>query len=194
MLDAALHSKYTNSSYLVTKSTKELYDAVPASSPISSSLIATPPTVAYRCRVTLSVSTTHTDCAGSVTVGSDTLTFTGAATKICTTQITANTKPVVSFANLDCNISIDCLDIGGQPIGSETLTSIYVSWNDTSKNVPDPAGGWTVISETSANTENSSIVAGSILRKTSTGTDFKVKSLKIIKNHLGLEVKRKLIF
>ena len=194
MLSAAIHSKLNSSSYLVTKSIKELYDAVPASSPISASLIATPPTVAYRCRVTLSASSTHTDCAGSVTVGSDTLTFAAAGTKICTTTITASTKPAVSYSGIDCNLKIECVDVGGQPIYSETLTSVDVSWNDTQKWIPAPEGGWTAITATTAETDNSTIDVGDILRKTATGVDYTVKAVKPVKNFLGLEIKRRLTF
>lgn len=194
MIDAALHSKLSNSSYLVTKAITTLYNAVPSASPINSGSLGTPPTVAYRCKVTLSAAIGHTDYTGTVTIGSDTLTFSSAVTKICTTQITANTKPSVSYSGIDCNLLIDCIDVGGSPIYSETLTSIDVSWNDTQKYVPAPEGGWTAISETSATTDNSSIVAGDILRKSSTGTDYKVRAVKPINNFLGLEIKRKLIF
>ena len=195
MLPAALYSKYNSSSYLVTKAILELYDAVPSASPISAAAIATPPTVAYRCQVTVTSVTGHTDCSGTVVIGSDSLSFsTSAQKKVTTTTIAANTKPAITYANLDCQITIECIDAGGQPIYAETLTAIDVSWNDTQKWVPDPAGGWTTITETSATTENSSITAGAILRKTSTGSDYKVRAVKTVKNFLGLEIKRKLVF
>jgi len=195
MLHAAFHSKLTDSSYLVTKAITELYDAVPSASPISASAIGTPPTVAYRCRAKVTTSTTHTDCAGTLTIGSDVLTFTAAnQIKICTTTITANTKPAISFVGLDCNILIECIDAGGSPILSEILTAIDVAWNDTQKWLPSPEGGWTAITATTAETDNSTIDVGDILRKTSTGSDYVVKSVHTVKNHLGLEIKRRLTF
>lgn len=195
MLPAALYSKYTNSSYLVTKSVHELYDAVPTASPISSSAISTPPTVAYRCRVTVTSATGHTDCAGSITIDGEALTFTATGQKkICTTSITASTKPAITYSGLDCQITIECVDSGGAPIYSETETVINVAWNDTQKWVPAPEGGWTAISNTTASTEDSTIDVGDVLRKTSGGADYQVKATQDIHNHLGLFIKRKLIF
>ena len=195
VVSAALYSKYTDSSYLVTKAIVELYDAVPSTSPIPSSAIGTPPTQAYRCRVKVTSATSHTDCTGSVTIGSDTLTFTTSGqVKITTTQITASTKPSIAYSGLDCQITIECLDAGGAPIYAETETAIDVAWNDTQKHVPAPEGGWTTITNTTASTEDSTIAVGDILRKTSTGADYQVKAIKSIKNHLRLEIKRILTF
>jgi len=195
MLPAAFHSKLTNSSYLVTKSVHELYDAVPSASPISSSAISTPPTVAYRCRVTVTSTTGHTDCTGSITIDGEALAFTATGQKkICTTSISASTKPTLTYTGLDCQITIECIDTGGAPIYSETETAIDVSWNDTQKWVPSPEGGWTAITATTAETDNSTIDVGDILRKTSAGADYQVKAVRPVKNLLGLEIKRRLTF
>jgi hypothetical protein len=195
MIDAALYSKYTNSSYLVTKSVHELYDAVPTASPISSSAISTPPTVSYRCQVIVTSVTGHTDCSGTLLIGSDSLDFSASGQKkVCTTNIAANTKPAISYTGLDCQITIECVDSGGAPIYSETETAINVAWNDTQKWVPAPEGGWTAITNTTASTEDSTIDVGDVLRKTSGGADYQVKATHDIHNHLGLFVKRKLIF
>ena len=164
---------YTNTSaYLVAKATKTLYNAVPASSPISSTLISTPPTVAYRCKVTLAASTTHTDCAGSITIGSDTLTFSAAATKICTTTITANTKPAISYSSLDCNILIECLDVGGQPIQGETLTAINIRLEPRQSSVPQANGTFIKVTDTAIYSETA-LVVGDIIRVNS--TDYSIK-------------------
>jgi hypothetical protein len=190
MIDAALHSKLSNSSYLVTKAAVSLYDGNAAA---TLTLTGTWPTgKTGRLKITISSVAGHTDCAGTMTVGSETLTFTQAATKLTTTSLTAN--PSVTTSGLDCYIHITVIDVAGQDIIAETLTSIDVSWNDTQKYIPDSSGGWTVITETYATTDNSSIVAGDVLRKTSAGTDYKVRAVKPINNFLGLEIKRKLIF
>jgi len=195
MLPAAFHSKLTNSSYLVTKSVHELYDAVPSASPISSSAISTPPTVAYRCRVTVTSTTGHTDCTGWITIDGEALGYTATGQKkICATSISASTKPTLTYTGLDCQITIECIDTGGAPIYSETETAIDVSWNDTQKWVPSPEGGWTAITATTAETDNSTIDVGDILRKTSAGADYQVKAVRPVKNLLGLEIKRRLTF
>ena len=135
---------FPTSAHIVASAVHELYDAVPTSSPVSSSAISTPPTVSYRCRAKVTTSTTHTDCAGTLTIGSDTLTFTAAdQIKICTTTITASTKPAISYSGLDCNILIECLDVGGSPIMSETTTSIKVRHEPELVTVRDPAGNFT---------------------------------------------------
>lgn len=195
MLPAAFHSKLTNSSYLVTKSVHELYDAVPSASPISSSAISTPPTEDYRCLVIVTSATGHTVCSGTITVGSDTLSFSASGQKrLCTTTITASTKPAITYANLDCQITVQCMNVGGAPIYSETETAIDVAWNDTQKWVPSPEGGWTAITATTAETDNSTIDVGDVLRKTSAGSDYVVQAVHPVKNHLGLEIKRRLTF
>lgn len=162
---------YTNTSaYLVDKGITELYDGVPASSPLTIS--ATLPTVNYRCRVTLSAATGHTDYTGTVTIGSDTLTFSAAGTKITTTTITASTKPAVSYSGIDCNLKIECLDVGGQPIYSESLTAIYVRLEPHQSSVPQPNGTYTKVTDT-AIYSTSALVVGNIIRVNS--TDYTIK-------------------
>lgn len=164
---------YTNTSaYLVEESVKELYDGVPASRPLTIS--ATPPTVNYRCQVTLSAVTGHTDCAGSITVGSDTLTFSAAGKKICTTTITASTKPAVTFTGLDCNILIECIDVGGQPIYSESLTAINVRLEPHQSSLQQPNGTYTKITDT-AIYSTTALAVGDTIRINS--TDYTLKQV-----------------
>ena len=135
---------YANTdAYIVTESIVELYDAVPSASPIT--LTGTPPTVNYRCRVTVTSTTGHTDCSGSVTIGSNpALDFSASGQKkVTTTTITASTKPTITYANLDCQITIECLDVGGSPIYAETTTAIKVRHEPELVTVRNPEGNWT---------------------------------------------------
>ena len=50
--------------YVVENAILELYDGVPSSSPLAIS--ATPPTQTYRCQVTVSTLTIHTDCSDPI--------------------------------------------------------------------------------------------------------------------------------
>lgn len=164
---------YTNTSaYLVEESVKELYDGVPISSPLTIS--ATPPTVNYRCRVTLSAATGHTDYTGTVTIGSDTLTFSAAGTKITTTTITASTKPAVSYSGIDCNLKIECLDVCGQPIYSESLTAINVRLEPHQSSIQQPNGTYTKITDT-AIYSTTALAVGDTIRINS--TDYTLKQV-----------------
>lgn len=156
--------------YVVEKAISELYDGIPTSSPLTIS--ATPPTVTYRCRVTLAASTTHADCAGTITVGSDTLTFTAAGTKICTTQIAANTKPTVTYSGLDCNILIECLDTAGNPIQAETTTAIKVKYEPELVTVREPSGNFTTYNGYFM-TRDASTTLKSVIRYNSTNYNLK---------------------
>ena len=122
--------------YNVSRSVKELYDDDSASTlPLTGSA----PTVNYRLKITLS----GDDCAGTITVNTtETLAFTTAGTKTTTTTLTANTLPTVTTANLSCNILIECIDVGGQPIYEETQISIYCKFNDTQASFRDSSGQW----------------------------------------------------
>jgi hypothetical protein len=142
-------SRFLHLAKQCTKAITKLYDAVPSSSPISASAIGTPPAITYRCRATVANSTTHTDCAGTLTIGSDVLTFTTSGQiKICTTNITASTKPAISYSGLDCKITIECIDAGGAPIYTTTETDLRCKIEIKTKNIPSPAGGWTSIQAT----------------------------------------------
>ena len=156
--------QFQEDAYIVTTTNHEIYEGIPTSSPISSSAIGSPPTVAYRCRVKVTASGTHTDCAGNLTIGSDTLTFSATGQiKICTTIITASTKPAISFTGLDCNILIECLDVGGAEIKTETATATKIQFENTSSGFYNSEGKWTVYSGSYAMCKDAATV-GSILR------------------------------
>jgi hypothetical protein len=72
------------------------------------------PAVPFRCAVTLSTAAGHVDCAGSVTVGSETLTFTAAGKKTTTTFLSA--LPAILCTGLDCDVLVEALNSGGAPI------------------------------------------------------------------------------
>ena len=163
---------YTNTSaYLVSKAIVELYDGVPASSPLTIS--ATPPTVAYRFRATVTSVTGHTDCAGTLFIGSDSLSFSASGqTKQCTTQMAANIKPTVSYSGLDCNILIECLDVGGQPIYTETLTPINVRLDPHQTAIQQENGTWIRLTDTAIITETA-LVVGNTIRINNTNYNIK---------------------
>lgn len=127
-----------------TESNHKLYDATSAA---TLTLTGTLPTVAFRCRVTLSSAVGHTDCVGSVTVGSETATaFLAAGSKLTTTNLTA--LPVITTTNLDCHILIEAIDSGGQPIRGTVETDLPCKIEIKSKSIPRPEGGWTSIQAT----------------------------------------------
>ena len=118
--------------YLVTKGTWQVWNALSAAT-------LTPlvfPTQNCRLSVTLSASTTHTDCAGTITIGTETLTFTAAGRKDATTLLTS--APAITTSGLNCWILIEAYDRGGLPIPKETLTDIEI--------IVFPRTQWTFIS------------------------------------------------
>lgn len=157
--------------YQVTTAPKKLYDAVPASSPIT--LIGSAPSTAFRCKAKVTSVTGHTDCAGTLLIGTETLTFSASST---TKQTTANLSalPVVAYANLDCKITIECIDSGGAPIMSETLTAILTLIEPHQSGIMSPQGVWTSINDTQI-FSNIELAIGDIVRKGS--KDYHIKSM-----------------
>jgi hypothetical protein len=100
------------------------------------------PSVSFRCAVTLSTSTGHTDVAGTVTVGGETLTFTVASKKVTSNLLTA--LPVITTSVLDCNILIEALNSAGANILKETLAAITCLWVPEQKRFQDAQGIWTL--------------------------------------------------
>lgn len=128
---------FPTTAYIVSSAVHELYDDDSAA---TLTLTGTAPTVNYRLRITLS----GTDCAGTVTIdGTETLTFSAAGTKQTTTTLTANSLPTVTTANLNCNILIECLNVGGAEIMAETTTAIKVRHESDLVTVRNPEGNWT---------------------------------------------------
>ena len=124
--------------YKIAKTVHTLYDAVPSASPLA---LAAAPTGNFRCMVTLAASGDHTDCSGTITVGTETLTFTAAGAKFTTILLAA--LPAVTYSNLDCNITITCLDSQGQPIYSTVATLLNsAGWFASGKLIQVAANQW----------------------------------------------------
>jgi hypothetical protein len=155
----------------------ELYNGTPTASPLT---IETPPTGSFRCKVTLSSVAGHTDCTGTVTVGSEILTFTAAGTK--TTTVTLTAKPVVVYANIDCHIHITAIDTSGADILKETDTTIAVDW-DTSTTYYENAQGTFTRSDSNCATDNMTAKVGdSIIHS---GKTYSIKNIKDGEKTLG---------
>ena len=135
--------------YKVTKAAVSLFDGTLTASP---TIGTWPSGVTGRCKATLSSVTGHTDCAGTITIGSETLTFTQAATKITTVNLTA--KPAVSSSGLDCHCHITVIDVGGADVIAETLTAINTRIESYQSGFYNAQGIWTktdsmILSDTS---------------------------------------------
>jgi hypothetical protein len=141
------------------------------------------PAVPFKCAVTCSAVTGHTDVIGSITIGSETLSFTSATKKTTTTLLSA--LPVVSVADLDCNILIEAVGVL-----KETLTDILIGFKATQKSFRDSAGNWTVCSAI-AKTVDTGCIAGTILRVD--GIDYTVVQVEPKNKPSGREYMRKLI-
>lgn len=126
------------SAYRVTRTNHKLYDNTTAA---TLTLTGSLPSVPFRVAVTLSSVTGHADCAGSVVVGSETLTFASAGKKTTTTTLTA--LPVITTSGLDCNILVEAITSAGAPILAETLTAIAVRLAAKTSGFYNSAGVWT---------------------------------------------------
>ena len=124
--------------YLVTKAAASLFDGTLTASPTIGSW---PTGITGRCKVIISSVTGHTDCAGTITIGSETLTFTQAGTKQTTVNLTA--KPTVTSAGLDCHCHITVIDVAGADVASETLTAINTRIEAYNSGFYNSQGVWT---------------------------------------------------
>lgn len=86
------------------------------------------------------------DVAGTITVGSDVLTFTAAGTKLTSTNLTS--LPVITTGNLDCYILITALDSGGNPIQTSTETDLPCTIKLISRGVQASDGTWASVKST----------------------------------------------
>lgn len=178
--------KFPHTAYLVEKAAVTIFDGTITATP---TLTAWPAGITGRCKVTLSSFTGHTDCAGSITVGSETLTFTQAGTKLTTTNLTS--LPSVSSSGLDCHCRIAVIDSGGAEISAETLTTIKIRFEPTSKSFVDASGSWTQ-STAFAMVQNSSIELNDIIRYNS--INYPVKQIEAFNWLDGNELYRVLYF
>jgi hypothetical protein len=168
--------------YRVDRSEKELYDDLSAA---ELTLTGTAPSEPFRCVVELSSVTGHTDCAGTVIVGSETLTFSAARAK--QTTVLLETLPVVTTSEIDCAIKITCCDAQGATIYSETEVLLKARWIEASKGFWGPSGIWTQ-SEAQVLTEDE-VSVGDILRCDS--QDYVVKAVDWFHRLAGLPVLRR---
>jgi hypothetical protein len=146
------------------------------------------PTVPFKCAVTLSVATGHADVNGSITIGSEVISFTSATRKTSTTLLTA--LPTISQSGLDCQILIEALSSGGVNIQKENLTSILIGFKATQKTYMDSTGAFTLCSA-QAKTTDTLCVAGAILRVD--GIDYTIVQVEPKNKNSGKEYMRKLL-
>jgi hypothetical protein len=124
--------------YRVTKSPVSLYNGTSAA---TFTLGTWPSGKTGKLKITVSSITGHTDCAGSITAGSETVTFTQAGTKQTTNNLTA--KPVTTSTGLDCHVHIIVIDTGGSDILAETLTAIDTRIEAYNSGFYNAQGVWT---------------------------------------------------
>ena len=122
------------------------------------------PAVPFKCAVTASAITGHADLTGTVTIGSEVLTFTSATRK--TTTILLSALPAISTSGLDCQLVIEVLSSGGANIQKETLTAITCLWVPEQKRFQDALGAWTLsnaiaLTKTACNVDDIIRYAGS---------------------------------
>ena len=152
---------------LVTKSPVSLYDGT---SSATFTLGTWPSGKTGRLKITISSVAGHTDCAGSITAGSETVTFTQAGTKQTTTNLTSN--PVITSTGLDCHAHITVIDTGGADILTETLTTINTRIEAYNSGFYNSQGVWTKTNSLILSTTELQI--GDIVRK---GTkDYKIQN------------------
>jgi hypothetical protein len=97
----------------ITRTNKILFDGnVIANGAVA--LTGTKPSISFRCRVTVSAVTGHTDMTGSLAVGADSLVFVQAGAKTTDTLLSA--LPVVVNNGLNCHVLIEAIDEDGNDI------------------------------------------------------------------------------
>ena len=144
--------------YLVTKAAASLFDGTLTASP---TIGAWPTGITGRCKVIISSVTGHTDCTGTITIGSETLTFVQAGTKQTTISLTA--KPTVTSSGLDCHCHITVIDVGGADVVAETLTAINTRIEAYNSGFYNSQGVWTKTNSLILSTTELQI--GDIVRK-----------------------------
>lgn len=122
--------------YLLTYTPHKLYDALSAATLTLSG--ALPTTSPFRCKVTVSAISGHTDVAGHVFIGSEDIEFKIASSKVTTVNLIA--LPTCTTSNLDCHILIEAIDSGGAPIQTETQTAMPCDWDESTTWYPNAAG------------------------------------------------------
>lgn len=180
------HAKLTDSASLVTKAAASLYDGT---SSATFTLSTWPSGRTGRLKITISSVTGHTDCAGSITAGSETVTFTQAGTKTTTTNLTA--KPTTTSTGLDCHVHITVIDAGGADIMVETVTPIDIKFRDEQEYYNQAIGAF-VKRPAQAITDETTSQINDVIRFN--GRDYPIKAIHAKRDRLGIERRRVLQF
>jgi hypothetical protein len=185
-LSTTLDKFLNQDALIVVQNNWSLYDGTPTGSPLT---ILTPPSGSFRCKATISSVAGHTTVVGTLTIGGEVLTFTGAGTK--TSTVTLTSKPVVAYSGLDCHIHLTAISTSGADIKQESTTAIDVRWQDYTKLWQDASGGFTQ-TNSMIFTDSSSPVVGSIIRydrsnptTPTNGTDYTVTQMRSRYNKKG---------
>ena len=163
----------------------QLYDNLSAPSPLV--LTNTAPLVTFKCKITLSAIGAHTDCAGTVTVNAEVITFTQAATKSTTTNLTV--LPTIVTANLDCEVKITCIDTAGADLNYVTYAAFYCRWQDVNILFMNNVGTWTQSNAKVVCKE--AYAVGDYIRKYGTTTEYPIKQVVVVNDLDGIEQFRK---
>lgn len=177
---------FPHAANLVVKSSHVLYNAASASPLV---LTGTLPSVGFRCSVRLYIATTKTDCAGTVTIGSEVLSFGAAGTKFTTILLYA--LPTIITTGLNCMIEIVAVDSHGARIEDETLTGIKIRFEPTTKMYTAPGGAWTQ-SIAYAMIVNTTVKLDDVIRYNS--IDYSIKQIEAFPWLDGTELYRILYF
>ncbi len=192
-------SRFLHLAKRCTKAVASIFDGTMVASP---TIGAWPTGTTGRCKVTLSSVTGHTDCVGSITIGSETLTFSAGLTPPITKQTTTNltAKPTVSSTGLDCHAHITVIDTGGADVYTTTETDLPCKIEIKSKNIPSPQGGWTSIQSTEMQARGT-FAEGETIKfdidnpfSTTNGTEYKVAAIKPKVGYMGKESIKVLTF
>lgn len=132
--------------HLAKKVTKTAATLFSGNSAATLTLTGSWPANGSKLKIVASSVTGHTDCVGVVTVNSENVTFTQAATKTTTTNLTA--LPTITTSNLDCYLTITVLDSGLAPIYTSTETDLPCTIKLVSRGVQAADGTWTSVKST----------------------------------------------
>jgi hypothetical protein len=105
------------------------------------------------------------------------------------TTVTLTALPVVTYANLDCNIRIEAINVGGADIKVETETELKCRFQDTQKSFTNNMGEWTQ-SQAIAYTNNSNCIIGTSFSYG--GYDYSISQVSVMTRLDGTEEGRKL--
>jgi hypothetical protein len=108
--------------------------------------------------ITLSPIEGHTICSGTVTVGSEELTF--LTENRLVTSALYSTKPVISTADLDCNAKVECVTDFGEIIEISSLTPMMVLYYPKTRILRDPSGSGSMQTDYDMFATNTSLKIG----------------------------------